>query len=162
MPASIARINNLAATTDPGATDDSSDGYEVGSIWVNTAADTAYTCVDATEGAAAWILQGESGIDPTELALLNGATAGTVVAGKAATFCLLYAFPLLLAAQGDGSSHVLRTHTSPVQVRTMLKQKPPIRIISPGRTYRVDSDATHSPMFHQVEALLVDEGIHLT
>ena len=59
------------------------------------------------------------------------------------------------------SSHVLRTHTSPVQVRTMLKQKPPIRIISPGRTYRVDSDATHSPMFHQVEALVVDEGIHL-
>ena len=57
--------------------------------------------------------------------------------------------------------HVLRTHTSPVQVRMMLKQKPPIRVISPGRTYRVDSDATHSPMFHQVEALVVDEGIHL-
>jgi phenylalanyl-tRNA synthetase alpha chain len=66
-----------------------------------------------------------------------------------------------VAAQADGSSHVLRTHTSPVQVRTMLKQKPPIRIISPGRTYRKDSDATHSPMFHQVEALVVDEGIHL-
>ena len=64
-------------------------------------------------------------------------------------------------AQADGSRHVLRTHTSPVQVRTMLKQKPPIRIISPGRTYRVDSDATHSPMFHQVEALVMDEGIHL-
>jgi len=61
----------------------------------------------------------------------------------------------------DGASHVLRTHTSPVQVRTMLNIKPPIRIISPGRTYRVDSDATHSPMFHQVEALVVDEGIHL-
>jgi len=66
-----------------------------------------------------------------------------------------------VAPQGDGSAHVLRTHTSPVQVRTMLKHKPPIRIISPGRTYRVDSDATHSPMFHQVEALVVDEGIHL-
>lgn len=66
-----------------------------------------------------------------------------------------------VAPQPDGSSHVLRTHTSPVQVRTMLSQKPPIRIISPGRTYRVDSDATHSPMFHQVEALVVDEGIHL-
>ena len=66
-----------------------------------------------------------------------------------------------VAPQADGSSHVLRTHTSPVQVRTMLKTKPPIRIISPGRTYRVDSDATHSPMFHQVEALVVDEGIHL-
>jgi phenylalanyl-tRNA synthetase alpha chain len=66
-----------------------------------------------------------------------------------------------VASQADGSSHVLRTHTSPVQVRTMLNTKPPIRIISPGRTYRVDSDATHSPMFHQVEALVVDEGIHL-
>ena len=66
-----------------------------------------------------------------------------------------------VAAQADGSSHVLRTHTSPVQVRTMLDNKPPIRVISPGRTYRVDSDATHSPMFHQVEALVVDEGIHL-
>ena len=66
-----------------------------------------------------------------------------------------------VAKQADGSSHVLRTHTSPVQVRTMLNTKPPIRIISPGRTYRVDSDATHSPMFHQVEALVVDEGIHL-
>ena len=66
-----------------------------------------------------------------------------------------------VAPQADGISHVLRTHTSPVQVRTMLNSKPPIRIISPGRTYRVDSDATHSPMFHQVEALVVDEGIHL-
>ncbi len=51
---------------------------------------------------------------------------------------------------------VLRTHTSPVQVRTMLKTKPPIRIIVPGRTYRSDSDATHTPMFHQVEGLLID------
>ena len=66
-----------------------------------------------------------------------------------------------VAKQADGSSHVLRTHTSPVQVRTMLNTKPPIRIISPGRTYRVDSDATHSPMFHQVEALAIDEGLHL-
>ncbi|MBW8708195.1 MAG: phenylalanine--tRNA ligase subunit alpha [Alphaproteobacteria bacterium] len=66
-----------------------------------------------------------------------------------------------VAPQVDGTSHVLRTHTSPVQVRAMLNTKPPIRIISPGRTYRVDSDATHSPMFHQVEALVVDKGIHL-
>jgi phenylalanyl-tRNA synthetase alpha chain len=66
-----------------------------------------------------------------------------------------------VSAQADGSSHVLRTHTSPVQVRVMLKQKPPIRVISPGRTYRVDSDATHSPMFHQVEALVVEEGVNL-
>jgi phenylalanyl-tRNA synthetase alpha chain len=66
-----------------------------------------------------------------------------------------------VAKQADGSQHVLRTHTSPVQVRTMLKQKPPIRIISPGRTYRVDSDATHSPMFHQYEGLVVDESANL-
>jgi len=66
-----------------------------------------------------------------------------------------------VARQADGSQHVLRTHTSPVQVRTMLKQKPPIRIISPGRTYRVDSDATHSPMFHQYEGLVIDEAINL-
>jgi phenylalanyl-tRNA synthetase alpha chain len=66
-----------------------------------------------------------------------------------------------VAPQADGSRHVLRTHTSPVQVRTMLAQKPPIRIISPGRTYRVDSDATHSPMFHQFEGLVIDEVTHL-
>jgi phenylalanyl-tRNA synthetase alpha chain len=56
---------------------------------------------------------------------------------------------------------LLRTHTSPVQIRTMMSQKPPIYIIAPGRTYRSDSDATHTPMFHQVEALVIDRGIHL-
>ncbi|MGA7827387.1 MAG: phenylalanine--tRNA ligase subunit alpha [Geobacteraceae bacterium] len=56
-------------------------------------------------------------------------------------------------------SIVLRTHTSPVQIRTMLMQAPPVRIIAPGTVYRCDSDATHSPMFHQVEGLLVDKGI---
>ncbi|MDE3114073.1 MAG: phenylalanine--tRNA ligase subunit alpha [Pseudomonadota bacterium] len=66
-----------------------------------------------------------------------------------------------LKEQADGSRHVLRTHTSPVQVRTMLKQAPPIRIIAPGRTYRVDSDATHSPMFHQFEGLVIDEVTNL-
>ena len=66
-----------------------------------------------------------------------------------------------LKEQKDGSRHVLRTHTSPVQVRTMLNQKPPIRIVAPGRTYRVDSDATHSPMFHQFEGLVVDEVTNL-
>ncbi|HRK19875.1 MAG TPA: phenylalanine--tRNA ligase subunit alpha [Hyphomicrobiaceae bacterium] len=55
---------------------------------------------------------------------------------------------------------VLRTHTSPVQVRTMLSQKPPIRIIAPGRVYRMDSDATHTPMFHQIEGLVIDESTH--
>ncbi len=54
---------------------------------------------------------------------------------------------------------LLRTHTSPVQVRTMETSQPPIRIICPGRVYRCDSDQTHSPMFHQVEGLLIDEGI---
>jgi len=54
---------------------------------------------------------------------------------------------------------LLRTHTSPVQVRTMLKHAPPLRIIAPGTVYRCDSDATHSPMFHQVEGLMVDKGI---
>ncbi len=55
--------------------------------------------------------------------------------------------------------HVLRTHTSPVQVRYMEENQPPLKIISPGRVYRVDSDATHSPMFHQVEGLWVDEQV---
>jgi phenylalanyl-tRNA synthetase alpha chain len=61
----------------------------------------------------------------------------------------------------DGSRLLLRTHTSPVQVRTMLSQKPPLRIICPGRTYRSDSDQTHTPMFHQVEGLVVDKASHL-
>ena len=56
---------------------------------------------------------------------------------------------------------VLRTHTSPVQIRTMQSQKPPIRIIAPGRVYRSDSDATHTPMFHQIEGLVIDRGIHM-
>jgi phenylalanyl-tRNA synthetase alpha chain len=60
-----------------------------------------------------------------------------------------------------GSENVLRTQTSPVQIRYMLSHEPPIRIICPGRVYRKDSDATHSPMFHQVEGLWVDEGISL-
>ena len=66
-----------------------------------------------------------------------------------------------MVPQADGERPVLRTQTSAVQVRTMLVQKPPIRIIAPGRTYRCDSDATHSPMFHQVEGLVVDEETHL-
>ncbi len=55
---------------------------------------------------------------------------------------------------------LLRTHTSPVQVRTMLKKKPPIAIVAPGRVYRKDLDPTHSPMFHQIEGLMVDEGVN--
>src|SRR5580698_3621440 len=74
----------------------------------------------------------------------------------------------------DGERRLLRTHTSPVQVRTMQRtnappgapwiaagQEPPIRIISPGRTYRMDSDATHTPMFHQIEGLVIDRDIHM-
>ncbi|MBT5072587.1 MAG: phenylalanine--tRNA ligase subunit alpha [Kordiimonadaceae bacterium] len=61
----------------------------------------------------------------------------------------------------DGKRKVLRTHTSPVQIRTMMDGEPPYRIIAPGRTYRNDSDATHTPMFHQVEALVIDKDIHM-
>ena len=66
-------------------------------------------------------------------------------------------------ASGDGGDGVklLRTHTSPVQIRTMQAVKPPLRIIAPGRTYRCDSDMTHTPMFHQVEGLVVDETTHM-
>jgi phenylalanyl-tRNA synthetase alpha chain len=79
-----------------------------------------------------------------------------------------------LAPDAAGERKVLRTHTSPVQVRTMQRtnspppapwiasgQAPPIRIISPGRTYRRDSDATHTPMFHQIEGLVIDRDIHM-
>lgn len=62
---------------------------------------------------------------------------------------------------GEGERMVLRTHTSPVQIRTMTDSKPPIRIIAPGRVYRSDSDATHTPMFHQVEGLVIDRNIHM-
>jgi phenylalanyl-tRNA synthetase alpha chain len=64
-------------------------------------------------------------------------------------------------AKPDGSPLLLRTHTSPVQIRTMLAQKPPVRVIIPGRTYRSDSDQTHTPMFHQVEGLVIDKRSHL-
>ena len=66
-----------------------------------------------------------------------------------------------LTEKRDGSRKVLRTHTSPVQIRTMLAEKPPIRIIVPGRTFRSDHDATHSPMFHQVEGLVIDRATHM-
>jgi phenylalanyl-tRNA synthetase alpha chain len=65
------------------------------------------------------------------------------------------------AEMPDGTRPVLRTHTSPVQIRTMLREKPPLRIIAPGRVYRCDSDQTHTPMFHQVEGLVIDEETHL-
>ncbi|MEQ1930809.1 MAG: phenylalanine--tRNA ligase subunit alpha [Parvularculaceae bacterium] len=63
--------------------------------------------------------------------------------------------------KADGSRMLLRTHTSPVQVRTMMTKKPPIRIIIPGRTFRKDSDQTHTPMFHQVEGLVIDRDTHM-
>ena len=63
--------------------------------------------------------------------------------------------------QEDGSRKLLRTHTSPVQIRTMKSQEPPIRVIIPGRTYRCDSDQTHTPMFHQVEGLVIDKSTHI-
>ncbi len=61
----------------------------------------------------------------------------------------------------SGERRLLRTHTSPVQIRTMQATKPPIRIIAPGRTYRRDSDITHTPMFHQIEGLLIDKSTHM-
>ena len=61
----------------------------------------------------------------------------------------------------SGERKLLRTHTSPVQIRALETQKPPLRIIVPGRTYRMDSDATHSPMFHQMEGLVIDKAIHM-
>src|SRR6187399_2919776 len=63
--------------------------------------------------------------------------------------------------EGAEGRMLLRTHTSPVQVRTMLAEGAPLRIIAPGRVYRSDSDATHTPMFHQIEGLVIDRGIHL-
>jgi phenylalanyl-tRNA synthetase alpha chain len=65
------------------------------------------------------------------------------------------------AAEATNHKLLLRTHTSPVQIRTMMTQEPPIRIIAPGRVYRSDSDATHTPMFHQIEGLVIDKAIHL-
>ncbi len=62
----------------------------------------------------------------------------------------------------DGMPNVLRTHTSPVQIRSMLKQKPPIRLIAPGKTFRCDNDQTHSPMFHQVEGLVIDQESNMS
>jgi len=66
-----------------------------------------------------------------------------------------------LPERPDGTRMVLRTHTSPVQIRHMQAHRPPIRIIVPGRTFRADYDATHTPMFHQVEGLVVDETTHM-
>jgi phenylalanyl-tRNA synthetase alpha chain len=64
-------------------------------------------------------------------------------------------------ADGAGERMLLRTHTSPVQIRSMMGSTPPIRIIAPGRVYRCDSDATHTPMFHQVEGLVIDKATHM-
>ena len=66
-----------------------------------------------------------------------------------------------LKPDANGVRKVLRTHTSPVQIRTMEAQEPPIRIVIPGKTYRQDSDATHTPMFHQVEGLVVDKSANI-
>ncbi len=66
-----------------------------------------------------------------------------------------------LRPKEDGERMLLRTHTSPVQIRTMQSEPPPHRIIVPGRTYRSDSDQTHTPMFHQVEGLVIDKDIHM-
>jgi phenylalanyl-tRNA synthetase alpha chain len=66
-----------------------------------------------------------------------------------------------LPERDDGTTMLLRTHTSPVQIRSMMSQQPPLRLIVPGRTYRCDSDMTHTPMFHQVEGLVIEEATHM-
>jgi len=66
-----------------------------------------------------------------------------------------------MTPDAEGKRKLLRTHTSPVQIRAMLETKPPIRIIVPGRVYRCDSDRTHTPMFHQVEMLVIDRSTHM-
>ena len=72
-------------------------------------------------------------------------------------------FYLSQPTHGNGEIYLLRTHTSPVQIRVLEKQRPPVRIIAPGRVFRKDTpDATHSPVFHQVEGLWVDEGVAMT
>ena len=68
---------------------------------------------------------------------------------------------MTLSILDDKKELLLRTHTSPVQIRTMLNDKPPFKIIAPGRTYRSDSDQTHAPMFHQVEGLHIDKDINM-
>jgi phenylalanyl-tRNA synthetase alpha chain len=65
-----------------------------------------------------------------------------------------------LPPTATGAKRVLRTHTSPVQIRVMERRQPPLRVIAPGRVYRCDSDLTHTPMFHQVEGFMVDQGVH--
>ena len=66
-----------------------------------------------------------------------------------------------LPPKADGTRHLLRTHTSSVQVRVMQAKEPPIRILAPGRTYRCDYDITHTPMFHQIEGLVIDKAVHM-
>ena len=66
-----------------------------------------------------------------------------------------------ISQNGNEERKLLRTHASPVQIRTMINKKPPIRIIAPGRTFRSDDDATHSPMFHQIEGLVIDKNINM-
>jgi len=66
-----------------------------------------------------------------------------------------------ISQNGNEERKLLRTHTSPVQIRTMINKKPPIRIIAPGRTFRSDDDATHSPMFHQIEGLVIEKAVNM-
>ena len=67
-----------------------------------------------------------------------------------------------IKSKNNENRKLLRTHTSPVQIRTMINKKPPIRIIAPGRTFRCDDDSTHSPMFHQIEGLFIDKNINMS
>jgi len=119
-------------------------------FWIATAAKLA----SGASGTAAKLASGASG---TAAKLASGASGNAAKLASGASGLVATAPEDQL---GTGSGLVLRTHTSPVQARTMLERKPPIYVVVPGRVYRTDeADATHSPVFHQVEGLVVDKGI---
>jgi len=127
-------------------------------FWVATAAKLA----SGASGSAAKLASGASG---SAAKLASGASGSAAklasgASGSAAKFANGLVAKSPENQLGTGSGLVLRTHTSPVQARTMLERKPPIYVVVPGRVYRTDeADATHSPVFHQVEGLVVDKGI---
>jgi phenylalanyl-tRNA synthetase alpha chain len=131
-------------------------GPEIEDQWHN------FTALNMPESHPARAMHDTFYVSPSSPSPLRGEGRGE---GDAATGVPLdnAAQPLspALSPEGEREMFVLRTHTSPVQIRTMMAQEPPIRIIAPGRVYRSDWDATHTPMFHQIEGLVIDKGITL-
>src|SRR5690606_11644236 len=126
-------------------------------FWIATAAKLA----SGASGSAAKLASGASG-SAAKLASGASGSAAKLASGASGSAAKGTAEPPDIREDGlgTGSGLVLRTHTSPVQARTMLERKPPIYVVVPGRVYRTDEpDATHSPVFHQVEGLVVDKGI---